>query len=35
MEINNKCMPWGRNNNPLLLKSDVGKVKPSAYDLPG
>ncbi len=27
-------LPWDRSNNPLLLKDDVGRGKPSAYNLP-
>jgi hypothetical protein len=27
-------MPWDRNGNRLLIKSELGKNKPSNYDLP-
>jgi hypothetical protein len=28
-------MPWEKPTNPVLLKDDVGRSKPSAYNLPG
>jgi hypothetical protein len=28
-------LPWEVPSNPVLLKDDVGKSKPSAYSLPG
>ena len=26
--------PWNKSNNPLLSKDDVGRGKPSSYNLP-
>lgn len=26
--------PWDKSKNVMLLKDDVGRSKPSAYDLP-
>ena len=35
IKITIKMKPWNQNNsNSLLTKDDVGKSKPSTYDLP-